>query len=49
MQSSPLIRINPREPDIAGHLQGIGLPLGALEALEGINDALFSLGFWDAG
>lgn len=48
-QSASLIRINPREPQTPRHLRALGLPLGALAALEGINDALYTLGFWDAG
>ena len=31
-QRAPLIRINPREPDVAPG-RGIGVPLGALDAL----------------
>jgi hypothetical protein len=42
-----LIRINPRAPQIPRSATGISLPLGALPAMEGINDALFALGFWD--
>jgi NAD-dependent SIR2 family protein deacetylase len=42
-----LIRINPRAPQIPRSATGISLPLGALPAMDGINDALFALGFWD--
>ena len=38
-QRSPLIRINPREPDLGG-LRGVSLSMGALQAMQGIRDAL---------
>ncbi len=34
--NAPLIRINPREPDIYSSIDGVSLPLGALVALEKI-------------
>ncbi len=37
---APLIRINPREPDIYSSIRGVSIPLGALVALERINDLL---------
>jgi NAD-dependent SIR2 family protein deacetylase len=46
-QDGPLIRINPRAPQCPRSAQGISLAMGAKEAMEGINDALFELGFWD--
>ena len=38
-QRRPLIRINPREPDL-GNLRGVSLSMGALQAMRGIRDAL---------
>lgn len=38
-QSRPLIRVNPREPGRAGR-EGISLPMGALQAMRGIREAL---------
>ncbi len=37
---APLIRINPREPGIYSSINGVSLPVGALVALERINDVL---------
>ena len=42
-----LIRINPQMPKIPGSAKGIPIALGALEAMEGINGALYEAGFWD--
>ncbi|HRH74576.1 NAD-dependent deacetylase [Zoogloea sp.] len=39
----PLVRINPTEPEIPG--RGVSLPMGGLEALQGIRAALDSSGF----
>jgi NAD-dependent SIR2 family protein deacetylase len=39
-QRRPLIRINPREPGL-GNRAGVGLAMGALEAMRGIREALF--------
>ena len=44
---APLIRINPRESQRPGWAKGVSISLGALEAMNGISDALFDLGFWD--
>ena len=44
-----LVRINPREPARPQWAAGVSIAAGALEAMEGINDALFDLGFWDGG
>ena len=38
-QRRPLIRVNPREPDL-GNLRGVSLSMGALQAMRGIRDAL---------
>jgi hypothetical protein len=32
-----LIRINPRDPEMPGHVNGISIALGSLAALEAIN------------
>lgn len=37
--SAPLVRINPREPDIKNP-QAVGLPMGALEALQALDRLL---------
>lgn len=44
-QRCPLIRINPREAHLHRTSQNVSLPYGALEALEGIHDALVGLSF----
>jgi len=38
--NAPLIRINPREPEISSAVNGISLPIGALKAIEKINSFL---------
>jgi NAD-dependent SIR2 family protein deacetylase len=43
---APLIRINPREPNIPKRIDGVSLAMGAREAMEGISDALSKIGFW---
>lgn len=43
---TPLIRINPHDPEVSGH-EHIGVETGALEALEGIEAALVALEFLD--
>jgi NAD-dependent SIR2 family protein deacetylase len=44
---APLIRINPGVPQMPRSVKGASVALGALEAMEGISDALFDLCFWD--
>ena len=44
---APLVRINPRAPQIPQPTKGVSIALGAQEAMEGINNALFEQGFWD--
>ena len=44
---APLIRVNPRAPERPQRTEGVSLAMGALEALEGISDALYEAGFWD--
>ena len=46
-QWAPLIRINPRAPNVPRGIAGVSIETGALAAMEGINDALFDRGFWD--
>lgn len=46
---APVIRVNPREPNISRGIEGLSLPMGALAAMEVISDALFDIGFWDGG
>lgn len=38
-QHAPLVRINPREPHVAEGT-GVGIPLGALAALQALRDLL---------
>jgi NAD-dependent SIR2 family protein deacetylase len=42
-----LIRINPREAQRPARSKGVSIPMGALTALEKINDALYDRGFWE--
>lgn len=44
--SCPIIRINPLEPRV-GEGRNVSLPIGALEGLNGITDALRHLGYFD--
>jgi hypothetical protein len=46
---APLIRINPRAPTRPRRGQGVSLAVGALEAMEGISNALYEAGFWNGG
>ena len=46
-QGGPLIRINPRDPLCPRSATSITLAMGALEAMEGIKDALHILRFWE--
>jgi NAD-dependent SIR2 family protein deacetylase len=46
---APLIRINPRAPTRPRRGQGVSLAVGALEAMEGISNALYETGFWNGG
>ena len=41
--NAPLIRINPEAPDIPASLNGVGIPLGGLEALERIDQVFQTL------
>lgn len=47
-QRGPLIRINPRDAHLRPSAQHVSLPMGAMQAMEGIQDALLEMRFFPA-